>query len=565
MGADEVGTLAALKALRRDVVDPAIAEHQGRIVKTTGDGMLVEFASAVDAVNCAMGVQGKMTDRNCAGPNKITFRIGINVGDIIIDGDDIFGDGVNVAARVENECQPGSVCLSDDAFRQVRGKTSFVFDDLGERPLKNIDRPVRLYAARSATPRPYSQPSSSAETKPPILPAKPSIAVLPFENMSGDPEQEYFSDGMVEDIITALSRFKSLFVIARNSSFTYKGKIVDVRQVGRELGVRYVLEGSVRRAGGRLRINAQLIDATNNKHLWAEKLDGELTDVFALQDALTQKIVSSVSMRLEKAELQRAETQRTTELGAYELYLKGMAAQRYHRHFEEAYDLFRQAFTLDPSYAAAYAMAASCLSNQYFMSGTPLSVARHEEMIKLAQITARLPHEDEHALARAAHILAYFAKQPDLAKDLIERAVELNPNHSFTFQARGWIYVIRGDAHLALESFSTALRLDPVDPNRINVWAGLACAHNILKNYAAGYQWAKKAADALPDIMFTLAYFVINAVPFGCVEEAREAVSKMLQLKPNLTLSEVLELCYTRDQEWFERMRNAFREAGVPE
>jgi len=248
MGADEVGTLAALKALRREVVDPAIAEHQGRIVKTTGDGMLVEFASTVDAVNCALGVQGKMADRNCDGPKKIAFRIGINIGDIIIDGDDIFGDGVNVAARVENECQPGSVLLSDDAFRQVRGKTAFVFDDIGERTLKNIDRPVRLYAARIATvPLSISADPPAADRKPLPLPDKPSIAVLPFQNMSGDPEQEYFADGIVEDIITALSRFKSLFVIARNSTFTYKGKAVDIKQVGRELGVRYVLEGSVRK------------------------------------------------------------------------------------------------------------------------------------------------------------------------------------------------------------------------------------------------------------------------------------------------------------------------------
>src|SRR5262245_25646928 len=239
MGADELGTLEALKAYRREVIDPAIADHRGRIVKTTGDGMLVEFASAVDAVECAMAVQSKMVGGNDGSDPQINFRIGINVGDIIIDGDDIFGDGVNLAARVETECEPGGVCLSDDAFRQVRGKTSFHFDDLGERSLKNIDRPVRLYAAKSA----YSSPAASIKpqaeaTMPLALPDKPSIAVLPFQNMSGDPEQEYFTDGMVEDIITALSRFKSLFVIARNSSFTYKGKAVDIKQVGRELGVR---------------------------------------------------------------------------------------------------------------------------------------------------------------------------------------------------------------------------------------------------------------------------------------------------------------------------------------
>jgi len=260
MGADEIGTLAALKAHRSELIDPPSAEHNGRIVKTTGDGMLVEFASAVDAVTCAMIVQSKMTGRSGSSKPKITWRIGINVGDIIIDDDDIFGDGVNVAARVENECEPGGVYLSASAFEQVRDKISFAFDDLGERPLKNIDRPVRLYAVRQLGTA-GAKSFGEAAAKPLALPDKPSIAVLPFQNMSGDPEQEYFADGMVEDIITALSRFRSLFVIARNSSFTYKGKAVDIKQVGRELGVRYVLEGSVRKTGARVRITEQLIDA----------------------------------------------------------------------------------------------------------------------------------------------------------------------------------------------------------------------------------------------------------------------------------------------------------------
>src|SRR5688572_24374450 len=285
MAADEVGTLDALKALRREVVDPAIAEHKGRIVKTTGDGMLVEFASAVDAVTCAMAVQAAMAAR--AG--NLSFRIGINVGDIIFDGDDIFGDGVNVAARVENECQPGGVCLSANAVEQVRNKTSFVFDDLGEKELKNIDRPIRIYGVGVLNGTPPSI-ALSEPSKPLPLPDKPSIAVLPFENMSGDPEQEYFADGMVEDIITALSRFKSLFVIARNSSFTYKGKAVDIKQVGRELGVRYVLEGSVRRAGGRVRITGQLIEAATNQHLWADRFDGPLDDIFDLQDRVASSV-----------------------------------------------------------------------------------------------------------------------------------------------------------------------------------------------------------------------------------------------------------------------------------
>lgn len=278
MGADELGTLAGLRTARRDRVDPNIAMHNGRIVKTTGDGMLVEFASAVDAVTRAMAVQDQMAE-NTSTPD-IKFRIGINVGDIIIEGDDIFGDGVNIAARVENECEPGQVYLSDDAYRQVRGKTAFAFDDLGERSLKNIDRPVRIYSVRSASFPAAAGSGQALEKKTLSLPDRPSIAVLPFSNMSGDPEQEYSADGMVEDILAALSQFKSLFVIARNSSFTYKGRAVDVKQVGRELGVRYVLEGSVRKTGGRMRITGQLIDAATGSHLWADKIDGALEDVF---------------------------------------------------------------------------------------------------------------------------------------------------------------------------------------------------------------------------------------------------------------------------------------------
>src|SRR4051812_6410419 len=284
MGLDEVGTLLALKSLRREVVDPVIASHKGRIVKTTGDGILVEFASVVDAVSCAIAVQGEMAERVST---NIRYRIGINIGDFIIDGDDIFGDGVNIAARVENECEPGGVCLSASAFEQVRGKTEFAFHDLGERSLKNIERPVRLYSVRSAGGGVHNTVPSAAlaqqsATSALPIPDKPSIAVLPFQNMSGDPEQDYFADGMVEDIITALSRFKSLFVIARNSSFAYKGKSPDVRKVGSELGVRYLLEGSVRKSSNRLRITGQLVDTTSGKHLWADRFDGTSDDVFLL-------------------------------------------------------------------------------------------------------------------------------------------------------------------------------------------------------------------------------------------------------------------------------------------
>ena len=288
MGADEVGTIAALKSHRRELVDPTIAEHKGRIVKTTGDGMLVEFASAVDAVNCAMTVQSEMRKRSAGAALAITFRIGINIGDIIIDGDDIFGDGVNVAARLENECEPGDVLVSGSAFEQVRGKTEFAFDDLGERPLKNIERPVRLYSVRAAGIDGASTAvaSGSKRRAEPSAADKPSIAVLPFTNMSGDPEQEFFADGLTEDIITELSRFHDLLVISRNSTFVYKGKPIKMQEIAREFGVNYVLEGSVRKVGNRVRVTVQLIDAETDRHIWAERYDRELEDVFAIQDEM---------------------------------------------------------------------------------------------------------------------------------------------------------------------------------------------------------------------------------------------------------------------------------------
>jgi TolB-like protein/class 3 adenylate cyclase len=568
MGTDEEGTLARLKAIRKTLVDPTIAAHRGRIVKTTGDGMLVEFASAVDAARCAVEVQRGMAVQNADVPQaiKIEFRIGIHVGDIIFDEADIFGDGVNIAARLEGIAEPGGVCISDDAQRQVRGKVDIAFEDMGLQTLKNIAEPMRAWRMElNGNPSSVLSKKASSDTAQLLaLPDKPSIAVLPFQNMSGDPEQEYFADGIVEDIITGLSQFKSLFVIARNSSFTYKGKAVDIKQVGRELGVRYVLEGSVRRAGGRVRITAQLIEAAQNKHLWAEKLDGDLSDIFALQDTLTMKIVSSVSNRLEQAEIDKAKSKPTTLLDAYDLYLKGVALVRYDRRFDEAYDVFAKAFALDPNYAAAYAMAAQCLTFQQSLRGASLSPDAYAEAIRLARMAAKLAQEDANAMARAAHVLANLGRQYDLAKELVDRAVVLNPNLGTAWQIRGWVSIMRGEGQCALESFTTVLRLDPIDPARAGAWAGLACAHNVLGDFEAGYEWATRAVEAETE-MWTLAYFVINAVPAGRMQEARAAVRKMLELKPTAKLSDARQLCHTRDEDWSERMMDSFREAGLSE
>jgi TolB-like protein/class 3 adenylate cyclase len=358
MGADEEGTHERLKAHLGELVDPKIKEHRGRIVKNTGDGLLAEFASVVDAVRCAVEVQRGMAERNAAVfPNeRIEFRIAINLGDVIAEGEDIFGDGVNVAARLEALAEPGGICVSRVVRDQVRDRLDFAFEDLGEQQVKNIARPVRVYRVREA----IAAKVPSAAPPPALpLPDKPSIAVLPFANMSGDPEQEYFADGMVEEIITALSRIRWLFVIARNSSFTYKGQAVDVKQVGRELGVRYVLEGSVRKAGGRVRITAQLIDSTSGVHLWADRFDGSLEDVFELQDKVASSVAGVIEPTLQAAETRRSAQRPTNDLTAYDLYLRAYA-MFFSSQIPEALRLLERAIERDPSYGPALALAAFC-------------------------------------------------------------------------------------------------------------------------------------------------------------------------------------------------------------
>src|SRR6266568_3835742 len=403
MGGDEEGTLVQLKAHRSALVDPKITEHRGRIVKTTGDGVLVEFSSVVDAVRCAVDVQRGMAERNAGVPQekRIEFRIGINLGDIIIDGGDIFGDGVNVAARLEGIAEPGNICISDDAYRHVRDKVDVPFEDAGEQSLKNIARPVRAYRVWISGAESRVRPALA-------LPDKPSIAVLPFHNMSGDPEQEYFADGIVEDIITALSRFKSLFVIARNSSFTYKGRAVDVKQVGRELGVRYILEGSVRKAANRVRITGQLIDSATNAHLWADRFDGALEDIFDLQDQVTASVVGAIGPQLEQAEIERAKRKPTESLDAYDYFLRSMAGvHQFTRDANnDALRLFNKAIELDPEFAAAYGAAARCYA-QRIANGWMVDRAREiAEADRLARRGAQLGKDDAVALCGAGLGLA---------------------------------------------------------------------------------------------------------------------------------------------------------------
>src|SRR3954451_11216954 len=434
IGQDEEGTLAALRVLRRELIDPAIAAHRGRVVKTTGDGMLVEFTSVLDALRVAAAVQGEMARRNMdiAPERRIEFRIGIHQGDIVVENGDIFGDGVNVAARLEGIAAPGGICVSSRVQEDATGRLDLDFEDLGEPALKNIARPVRVYRVRIGPPAWDGMPA--VPFVPLALPDKPSIAVLPFQNMSSDPEQDYFADGMVEEIITALSRIRWLFVIARNSTLTYKGKAVDVKQVGRELGVRYVLEGSVRKAGQRVRITAQLIEATTGTHLWADRFDGSLEDVFDLQDKVASSVAGIIEPALQAAETARSAGRPTNDLTAYDLYLRAYAmVLSSTRQTPEALRLMEQAIARDPGYGPALAWAAYCC---FRLLRDGRSEDREADALKGTDFARRALQEsgdDPGVLANAALALAYFGEDIGAMMALVDRALALNPN-----SARGW-------------------------------------------------------------------------------------------------------------------------------
>jgi adenylate cyclase len=537
--------------------------------------MLAEFASAVDAVNCAMEVQKSMANRNDAnatnanGNLRIVFRIGINVGDIIIDGDDIFGDGVNVAARVEAECEPGCVYLSANAFEQIRNKTSFAFDDMGEKHLKNIDRPVRVYSVREGelmVAAQSNEPALSARLldggKPLPLPDKPSIAVLPFQNMSGDPEQEYFADGMVEDIITALSRFKSLFVIARNSSFTYKGKAVDIKRVGRELGVRYVLEGSVRKNANRLRITGQLIEASTGAHLWADKIDGELQDVFELQDRIASSVAGIVAPTIEQAEIERAKHRPTDRLDSYDLYLRGMATA--HGGSAEALDLFKKAIEKDQEFAAAHALAAFVLMVQQGRSGLTLPKPLRDEAVQLVERAVRLGRDDAAVLARSAHIFAYLGHQYDRAALLAGEAVALNGNLAIAWHSQGWVRLMCVQPDLAIESFQRMMRLSPLDPLTNLARCGIAFACFQASRYEEGFEIAKTLVQMSPNAHSSGA-FIVNAVSSGRVREAADEAVRLLEIEPAFRVSVGSDIFPMRSVEMQNKIAEALRKAGVPD
>jgi adenylate cyclase len=568
MGVDELGTLRALKAIRQELADPAISDRHGRVVKTAGDGILIEFPSVVDAVACAVAIQEGMAARNAGvqEDKRIVFRIGINIGDIIVDEADIHGDGVNVAARLEAIAEPGAICLSDDAYRQVRGKIDATFSDMGERALKNIAQPVRAWHLVVA-----GGPASQVETpaRPPLpLPDKPSIAVLPFDNMSGDPEQEYFADGMVEDIISALSRIGWLFVIARNSSFTYKGRTVDVKQVGRELGVRYVLEGSVRKAGSRVRITGQLVDATTGGHVWGDRFDSALEDVFDLQDRVTASVVGAIEPRLQRAEIERAGRKPTESLDAYDYFLRGMASLHLFTRDSllEARGLYRRATELDPNYASPYGMASFCIRvcwRNGWLTDPEREIA---DGVRLARRAVALGKDDPTALWSSGRTLAHFAGELEAGAAHIDRALVLNPNLAVAWSASGWVRVHLGEPADAIECYERAMRLSPLDPLAYDTYAGMGYAHFFTGHYDEAVFWARKATQEQPSWAAAWRAAAMAYALSDRIVEAREAIIRLREIDPGLRLSNLARVTPPfRRPEDLARWTEGLRKAGLPE
>jgi Predicted integral membrane protein len=525
MGGDEEGTLAALKIHRRELIDPKIAEHRGRIVKTTGDGVLVEFASAVDAVRCALEIQRAMAERNAAIPEKrrIEFRMGLNVGDIIIDEGDIYGDGVNIAARVETLAVAGAICLSDNAYQQIKGKLALDVSDMGEQQLKNIAQPVRVYGVLLDV-----APVQAGLA----LPDKPSIAVLPFTNMSGDPEQDYFADGMVEDIITGLSRIKWLFVIARNSTFAYKGRTIDVKQVGRDLGVRYVLEGSVRKAADRVRITGQLIDTATGAHVWAERYDRKSDDIFALQDEMTLSVVGAIEPTLRLAEVERAKRKRPDSLDAYDLVLRAIP-DVYSRMPEESKRglvLLERALALDPNYALAHACAAECHHTLFLRGGG------HQEdrtaAVRHAQVAIAHGQDDALALGLAGFVIGMDGHDRAAAFAAFEAALAVSPSTALAYILGSVILAFAGEAERAIEWGERGLRLSPLDPRRSSAFISFAFGHFHRGRFEEAAAAARKAVQSSPG--FSICHLVLAAplAKLERIEEARAAAARVLELSP---------------------------------
>ena len=562
-GADEEGTIARLRALRHELIDPIIAANRGRVVKRTGDGTIVEFASVVDALRSALEVLRGVAPRNAILPpeTRIEFRVGINVGDVVVEDDDLLGDCVNITARLEGIAEPGGICLSEDAYRQVQGKVAAEFADLGEQMLKNVARPVRVYrvVARGAPSREIPAPGPAASDR-------PSIAVLPFANMSGDPEQDYFADGVVEDIITGLARIKWLSVIARNSSFTYKGKAIDIKQVGRELDVRYVLEGSVRKAALRVRITAQLIEAATGRHLWAERYDRALDDIFALQDEIAMTVLGAIEPSLHQAEMERVRRKRPDNLDAYDLVLR--ATPYVHRLMpkdaDEAIPLLDRAIALEPNYAEAHALRSYCYETRYVRAG--FREADRVAAVGHARTAIAVGGDHPWALALSGLVLLLLEHDCATARDAFERAAAVGPSSAIGLTHCAFGHVLLGQAELGMAQARLALRLNPFDPLNYPANQALAYGSFALGRYADAAQAARRAVEVNPGFSTLYTFLVASMMRDGQIAEAKSAAAKLLAVEPGFTIG---RLRFIRIPGVADDVKASFvaalAEAGLPE
>lgn len=567
MGSDEVGTLRLLNA-RREAMNGLIAEHGGRIANTAGDSVLAEFPSAVDAVQCAAEIQGRLAEANEGLPadRRLEFRIGVHCGDVMIRGGDLLGDGVNIAARLQGLAEPGGVCVSGAVHEHVRKLLQLRFSDLGPQVVKNIDEPVRAY---SLSPGGASQAAAAGrepdKPRPLGLPEKPSIAVLPFTNMSGDPEQEYFADGLVEDIITALSRVKSFFVIARNSSFTYKGRAVDVRQVSRELGVRYVLEGSIRKSGSRVRIVGQLVDATTGHHVWADRFEGDITDIFYLQDKITESIVGVVEPSIQLEEIRQARMKPTSYITAYDLYLR--ALPRFYSMtadgFADVRRLTNEALSIDPDFVLAKALGA-------YIRSISVSQCWHEPddirvAVRMAREVLAEAGDDPTSLRFAGVVLAYSAKDYERALNAIERSLYLNPNSAQGYTSGGWVNAYAGRPLVAIEHFHRAMRLSPLDPEKGIALSGIGMSYLMLERFDEALSSGENALREMPNYGSSHRVVISALVGLGRLDEAQAAAGRLMEAFPTYDLALQKQINPWRDLAFGARYIEALRIAGVPE
>jgi adenylate cyclase len=569
MGRDEEHTLAQLKAFRKTVVDPRIAAHRGRIVKTTGDGMLVEFASAVDAARCGVEIQREMARQNVdVSPElRIDFRIGIHVGDIIFDEDDIFGDGVNIAARLEGIAEPGGVCISDDAHRQIRGKIDVAFDDIGEQTLKNIAEPMRAWHIRFAgEAAPAVRSSATAmRVQYPALPDKPSIVVLPFDNMSAEPGQDYLADGIVEAITAALSCIRSFFVIARSSAFTYKGRATNARDIGKELGVAYLLEGSVQKAGNRLRIIVQLIETEGGAHVWSSRFDGAVEDFFDLEDRITEQVAGALQPSIRIAEIERSRRKRPQDLGSYDFTMRAMPHVWAFEKVESAraIELLEKALAIDPEYPLALSLAGWCHAQRSVYNWAE-DIAGSQAMARsLAERAAEISGDDPIILAVLGAVHT-FVRNHGTARVLLERAVTLDPNAAWAWSRLGWLENYTDQPQKAIGNFERALRLSPIDPMNFNNYVGIGSSHEVAQEYDKAALFYRRALEERPNASWIYRHLASSLSGGGRIEEAKQALAEMMRYYPDLTVSKFKQAMVFSNAT-MDRVADNLRKLGLPD